>query len=184
MTTMKTKYQLFLWLSAVCLTLLSVACKPKSVFLESDRILLDTANISLQQIQFYNDKDIILRHKKTDEPFVSELGGKLIEVDGEAVYQVVIKKGTPCIVSGIQNGKLLVRFERGDRRVLAFYKNSKGAYQIDALKWLNRKGLIKYAGLDFVIDQRSNDVLLMYKQTKRFKSSATTKTVKGVPVRR
>lgn len=179
---MKSRYHLVIWIWALLLTSLIMACKPKIVFLEPVRILLDTNNIALRQVQFYNDKSIVLR-RKASQSDISESGGKMIEVDGEQVQEILIRKGTPGVVTGDQNGKLLVRFEKGDGKVLRFYKNSKGAYQIDADKWVTRKGLIQYAGLDFIIEEASNDVLLMYKETKKFRSASQMKTVKGLKVK-
>jgi hypothetical protein len=180
---MKSRYTsiiVILWGGMLVLAL--GACKPKSVFLENVRIQLDTANIELRNVQFYNDKNIVLR-RKASQSDVSESGGKMIEVDGEQVQEILIKRGTPGVVTGNQNGKLLVRFEKGDGKVLRFYKNTKGAYQIDSDRWVARKGLIQYAGLDFVIEVESNDVLLMFKETKKFRSSTEFKTVKGLKVK-
>lgn len=165
------------------LMVLLSSCKPKTVFLETNRVQLDTSGVALKQVQFYNDKAIILRRKAPTDSEVSESGGRMIEVDGEAVQEILIKKGTPGVITGEQNGKYLVRFERGDGKVIRFYKNSKGAFQIDADKWVNRKGLISYAGLDFIIEEVSNDCLLMFKETKRFSSTSEMKTAKGLKIK-
>lgn len=170
-------------LSAVLLSLLMMACKPKSVFLEPARAELDTFDVEIRKVQFFNDKAIVLRRKATASE-IKQSGGKMIEVDGEQVQEILIKKGTPGLVVGNKNGKLLVRFENGEGKLLRFYKNSKGAYQIDADKWINRKGLIKYADLDFIIEAASNDVLLMYKEHKKFRSASELKTVKGVKIKK
>jgi hypothetical protein len=179
---MKSRYTYIFLLCGGLMALALVACKPKSVFLESVRIQLDTAKVDMRQVQFYNDKNIVLR-RKASQSDVSESGGKMIEVDGEQIQEILIKRGTPGVVTGNQNGKLLVRFEIGEGKVLRFYKNSKGAYQIDSDRWVARKGLIQYAGLDFVIETESNDVLLMYKETKKYRSSSELKTAKGLKVK-
>jgi hypothetical protein len=181
-TKMKSKYHYTLLIAVGSLILVFAACKPKSVFLESNRILIDSAKVSLKQVQFYNDKPIILRRKATESE-ISESGGRMVEVDGDQVQEILIKKGTPGVLAGNQNGKLLVRFERGEGKTLRFYKNSKGAYQIDAEKWVAKKGIVKYADLDFLIEPESNDVLLMFRETKRFRSTSALETVKGVKVK-
>lgn len=170
--------------AALGFVLLLTACRPKSVFLESNRVQLDTSGIALKQVQFYNDKPIVLRRKAEADSEVSETGGRMIEVDGENLQEILIKKGTPGVITGEQNGKYLVRFERGDGKVLRFYKNSKGAFQIDADKWVNRKGLVTYAGLDFIVEEESNDVLLMFRETKRFSSTSQMKTAKGLKIKK
>jgi hypothetical protein len=156
-------------------------CKPKQVFLEATRLTLIEQEIPLRSLQFYNDKDIILRRKGTSSD-VKTSGGKIYEQDGVTIQEIFIKKGTPCIVDGDENGKLLVRFENGEGKTLRFYKNSKNAFQIDSDRWIQKKGLIQYAGLDFIIEQESNDVLLVYKQTHRFKSIVENTVAKGVPL--
>src|SRR3989338_3582965 len=111
-TKMKSKYHYTLLIAIGSLLLVLAACKPKSVFLESSRIQIDSARVSLKQVQFYNDKPIILRRKATESD-ISESGGRMVEVDGDQVQEILIKKGTPGVIAGNQNGKLLVRFERG-----------------------------------------------------------------------
>jgi hypothetical protein len=178
---MKSKYSLFLliWVGMIVLTMM--ACKPKSVFLEANRVELDTSNVELRKVQFFNDKPIILR-RKAMESDIRQSGGKMVEVDGERVQEILIKKGTKGVIVGNKNGKLLIAFENGEGKYLRFYKNAKNAYQIDADKWVNRRGMISYADMDFAIEAESNDVLLMFREKKKFKSASEQRTVKGMKV--
>ncbi len=170
---------MLIWASLVVLTMM--ACKPKSVFLESVRVELDTSDVDLRKVQFFNDKPIILRRKATESE-IRQSGGKMVEVDGERVQEILIKKGTKGVMVGDKNGKMLIAFERGEGKYLRFYKNAKGAYQIDADKWVNRRGMVTYADLGFAIETESNDVLLMYKEQKKFQSASEQRTVKGLKV--
>jgi hypothetical protein len=158
-----------------------MACKPKSVFLESNRVELDTSNVELRKVQFFNDKAIILRRKATESD-IRQSGGKMVEVDGEQIQEILIKKGTKGVIVGNKNGKLLIAFENGDGKYLRFYKNAKNAYQIDADKWVNRRGMVSYAEMDFAIEAESNDVLLMFREKKKFSSNSEQRTVKGLKV--
>ncbi len=170
---------MLIWAGLATLTL--VACKPQSVFLESVRVELDTSKIELRKVQFFNDKAIVLRRKATDSE-IRESGGKMVEVDGEQVQEILIKKGTKGVFIGEKNGELLIAFERGEGKYLRFYKNAKGAYQIDADKWISRRGMVTYANLGFAIEVESNDVLLMFKEEKKFKSESEQRTLKGLKV--
>ena len=178
---MKSKYSLFLLIWAGMIVLTMMACKPKSVFLEANRVELDTSNVELRKVQFFNDKPIILRRKATESD-IRQSGGKMVEVDGERVQEILIKKGTKGVIVGNKNGKLLIAFENGEGKYLRFYKNAKNAYQIDADKWVNRRGMISYADMDFAIEAESNDVLLMFREKKKFKSASEQRTVKGMKV--
>lgn len=157
------------------------SCQPPVVFLEPSRLALVENNVEMRTVQFYNDKDIILRRKATNSE-VSQSGGKLIMVDGEQVLEVVIRAGTPGVCTGVQNGKFLMRFETGNGKILQFYKNSKGAFQIEAERWIGQRGQVKYAGLEFLIEPKSNDCLLLFKEKKRFRSASETRTMKGLVV--
>jgi hypothetical protein len=163
------------------LCLVAWSCKPTSVFLEPARLALVENNVELRSVQIYNDKAIIMRIK-SDSLEVSQSGGKLMMVDGEQVIEFVIKAGTPGVITGTQNGKFLVRFESGKDKILQFYKNTKGAFQIDSAKWIGQRGLVKYAGLTFMLEAESNDVILMYKEQKRFRSASKSRTLKGLKV--
>jgi hypothetical protein len=163
------------------LTLATWSCKPKSIFMEKARLALVENDVELRSVQIYNDKDIIMRTGKgTSE--ISQTGGKLIMVDGEQVMEIVIRAGTPGVITGMQNGKFLVRFEAGDGKILQFFKNTKGAFQIDAEKWIGLQGQVRYANIDFLLETQSKDVLLLYKEKKRFSSQAALRTVKGLRV--
>jgi hypothetical protein len=173
-------------ISSACLLLLTVAllgwgCKEKSILMESARVALVENNVDLRSMQVYNDKAIILR-RQANSSEVSQTGGKLIMVDGQQVLEVVIRANTPGVITGSQNGKFLVRFETGSGKILQFYKNSKGAFQIDADRWIGQKGALKYANLDFTLESESNNVILMYVQKKKYRSSTNQRTVKGLKV--
>ena len=91
---------MLIWASLVVLTMM--ACKPKSVFLESVRVELDTSDVDLRKVQFFNDKPIILRRKATESD-IRQSGGKMVEVDGERVQEILIKKGTKGVMVGDKN---------------------------------------------------------------------------------
>lgn len=154
------------------------SCLPKIVFLEKHRAELEEAQVPLKLVQFYNDKEIILRRRAINSDY-KESGGRIIEIDGEQIQEIKIKRGTPCLITGSKGGLYTVRFENGEGKTLRFYRNSKGAFQIDADKWKNRKGEITYAGLDFLIEIESNDVILLFKERRKYRSKPESRTIKG-----
>jgi hypothetical protein len=179
MTKIKATFFHLLLLLAIALS--GWNCKEKSVLLEAARLTLVEHNVELRSMQVYNDKAIVLR-RQANSSEVSQSGGRLVMVDGQQVLEVVIRAGTPGVITGNQNGKFLVRFETGTGKILQFYKNSKGAFQIEADKWVGQEGRLKYANLEFSLVPESNDVILMYIQKKKYRSAANLRTVKGLKV--
>lgn len=160
------------------LMLTLAGCKPKIIFLDTNRTELEEAEVPLKMVQFYNDKEIILRRKASSRD-IKESGGRMIEIDGDQIQEIRIRRNTPCIITGIKGNKLVVRFETGEGKTLRFYKNTKGAYQIDADEWISRRGQVEYAGLDFEIQEPSNDVLLLFREKRHFRSNPESRTIKG-----
>lgn len=165
-------------LIVICCTLGFSACVPKIVFLEKHRKELEAAEIPMRLVQFYNDKAIILRRRANTSDF-KESGGRIIEIDGEQIQEYEIKRGTRCLITGSKDGKYVVTFA-GKGKSLPFYRNSKGAFQIYSPEWKNKRGIVNFAGLDFVIEVESNDVILLFKEKRRFKSKPQTRTIKGL----
>ncbi len=174
----KTKFGQIFALIAICSIFGLSSCVPRIVFLEKHRAELELAEVPIRHVQFYNDKEIILRRRASTSDF-KESGGKIIEIDGDQIQEIKIKRNRPCLITAEKNGKYTVRFENGKGKTLTFYRNSKGAFQIFSKEWKNKRGTVNYAGLDFTIEVDSNDVILLFKERRRFKSKPQSRTIKG-----
>lgn len=121
-------------------------------------------NISPEQVQYYNDKKLVLQRNVTKNE-ASVMGGKVKFINGQLVERIVIKKRTPgvCVASG--EDYLDVAFEPGDNRKLRFVSNYKGRFQVSAIEWKKGYGMVEYDTTFFYImpgGERTN--LLVRKQ--------------------
>lgn len=157
------------------------ACKPKLLFSEDERLRLQERGVPVESVQFYNDKEIVLRRKMNSSD-LSVSGGVIKTVDGRQVEEIKIPRYTPCVADSFANGRLYIRFERGDDRQLLFYKNSYNMYQVDAERWIAGKGKVEYAGVVYFIENAGNDALLVVRKSKLYDQSTDRKFAKGVLV--
>jgi hypothetical protein len=155
------------------------ACKPKLLFSEEERLKLTEREVPVESIQFYNDKEIILRRKMNSSD-LSVSGGVIKTVDGRQVEEIKIPRYTPCIADSFVDGRFFVRFEREDDRQMRFYKNSYNMFQIDAERWIAGKGKVEYAGKVFFIENAGNDALLVVRKSKLYDQSTNRNFAKGV----
>ena len=157
------------------------SCAPKLMFSEEERLKLVENGMDIRTVQFFNDKEIVLR-RKMNSTDLSVRGGVIKTLDGSQVEEIRIMRYTPALVDSFSNGRLYVRFERGDDRQLIFYRNTFSMYQIDAEKWLKGKGKVEYAGKVFFIENVGNDALLVVKKTKEYRNATSSKRVEGMKV--
>ena len=108
--------------------------------------------------------------------------GVIREVDGRRTQEIKIPRYTPCVIEGYENGRLYIRFERGDGKLLRFKRNSYDSFQIDADEWIKRRGAIVYGEKDFYIEPGGNDALLLVKKTKAYKSMTESRVTPGIKV--
>jgi hypothetical protein len=155
------------------------ACKPKLLFSEEERMKLAEREVPITSVQFYNDKEIILRRKMNSSD-LSVSGGVIKTVDGRQVEEIKIPRYTPCIADSFVDGRFFVRFEREDDRQMRFYKNSYNMFQIDAERWIAGKGKVEYAGKVFFIENAGNDALLVVRKSKLYDQSTNRNFAKGV----
>ncbi|MEM0998267.1 MAG: hypothetical protein AAGN35_14500 [Bacteroidota bacterium] len=177
------RFQLNLLRISVLFTVIFFSsCAPRVIFTEGARVRLAEQNVDMSKIQFYNDKEVILRRKVDSSEFTVD-SGVIREVDGRRTQEIKIPRYTPCIIEGYDNGKLFLRFERGDEKLLRFKRNAYESFQIDADDWINRQGAIEYGGKDFYIQPGGNDALLLVKKTKAYKSMTESRVTPGIKVK-
>jgi hypothetical protein len=151
------------------------------LFSEDERLRLEVREVPITSVQFYNDKEIILRRKMNSSD-LTVAGGVIKTVDGRQVEEIKIPRYTPCVADSFANGHLYIRFERGDDRQIRFYKNSYNMYQVDAERWIAGKGKVEYAGVVYFIENAGNDALLVVRKSKLYDQSTSRNFAKGVLV--
>jgi hypothetical protein len=168
-------------ITAIFVVIFFSSCAPRVIFTEAARVRLAEQNVDLGKIQFYNDKEMVLRRKVDSSEFTVD-SGVIREVDGRRTQEIKIPRYTPCIIEAYDNGILYIRFERGDEKLLRFKRNTYDSFQIDADEWIKRRGAIEYGGKDFYIEPGGNDALLLVKKTKAYKSMTESHVTPGIKV--
>ena len=163
------------------LLLLGSSCSPRLLFTEQTREHLDAQNIDIERVQFYTDKELVLRRKlESNETKVSK--GEITQIDGERTQEIRIPRGTPGIVDQVAEGKIWLIFEDCKGCAMRFYKNPFDTYQVDADDWFERKGQIDYDGKTFYLIHPNNDALLMVKKRQIYKDNKNSRVAKGLRV--
>jgi len=135
----------------------------------------------LRQIQFYLSNTITLYRQLNNSETKIE-SGVIKTVDGKKVEEVIIKKGTPGIVTTlVDKTKMSVSFEIDDNHFLTFgsYKNRAGRYYLMLKEYKkDRRSKVTYVQKEFFI---SNESLQSFLQVdmKRIKKEERDQRVAG-----
>lgn len=178
---MRLKLGLAIYGLLVGLVLLSASCASKVYFTEDARLKLEKEGLSLTELQFYNDKELLLRRKTTSRELKTEQG-IVSKTEGIRVQDLRVRRGTPCRIDSVSPNSIFIRFELGEGETLRFYKNQYDHYQIYADRWVAGRGGIVYGSKDYVVERIGNDCLLMVKNSQRFRAINQRKVAKGVLV--
>ncbi|MDX1651272.1 MAG: hypothetical protein R3277_02195 [Brumimicrobium sp.] len=140
----------------------------------------------LKEVQFYTSRTIILERSEQQE-MVSTTGkdGALVASERSTSERIIIPSNRPCIFEEIEeDGSILIRFEVGPGRTLAFKERkniSNGRYYLEA-QWDNGKGELDYGGSVYYAVQGSASAYLLVKLKKWKKSQRKDRVVKGMKV--
>jgi hypothetical protein len=181
---MTSMHQNFKWLIGVFglgLILVVSSCASKVYFTHDAREALELAKEDPMKLQFYNDKEFLLRRKTTSRQ-LETVEGVVSKTEGLRVQDLRIRRGTPCRLDSIDGNSYFIRFEHGEGLTLRFYKNQYEHYQIWADRWHSGRGNIVYGGKDYVVERIGNDCLLMVKNSQSFRKSNQRRTAEGLDV--
>jgi hypothetical protein len=101
--------------------LVPIAMSCKVAFTENLRIQLESNNIDLKKIQFYNSESIVLQRELTSKE-TGVVGGKIKIEHGKKIEVIVIGKNTPGICERVGTDTLQILFEKGDNKWIPFVK--------------------------------------------------------------
>jgi hypothetical protein len=149
---------------AVCLT----ACSgPKSYFTQEIRTKIEAKSVTVEQIQFYVDRDVELR-RELSSGNLQVSSGKVKFENGKYIHIILLKKGTPGVCVKSSDKSMDVSFEVGDGKTLLFSvpKNGKtDTYMICANEWANNYGKVTYDGQTYYIQPGGASAALMIKKS-------------------
>jgi acid phosphatase class B len=135
----------------------------------------------LKQIQFYLSNTITL-HRQLGNSETKIESGIIKTVDGKKVEEVIIKKGTPGVVSNlVDKTKMTVSFEIDDNHFLTFgsYQNRAGRYYLMLKDYKkDRWSKVTYVQKEFFISPESLQAFLQV-DMKRIKKEERNQRVAG-----
>ena len=158
------------------------SCKTLVPFTEDLRSSNNWNEAQLKQIQYYNSETIVLhRQLKSNETVI--ISGKIKMIDGKQVEEIIIKKGTPGIISAIPDGsRLAVSFEIGDDHYLTFGIDSKrgGRYYLRLKDFKkNQYALVSYFDKTYNIAPQALNAYLQVNMKKINKLKTELRVAKG-----
>jgi len=142
----------------------------------------DWSEAELKKIQFYLSEDVVLRREVTEGGSKIE-GGAIKVVNGSKVEEIVIKKGTPGVLTFMpKENRFAVSFEEGnDERFLMFGPNPKygDRYALLASGWKKNSGSVTYDGIKFYTTNDSAYAALLVNLKKIKKVQVKSRTAGG-----
>ena len=175
---MKTN-KLFVLLALLSVGLLSACAARKAVyFTQPIRQNVESYDIIVDQIQFYNSHKIVLYRNLSYEQ-TKVASGKIRFENGEFIERIIIKKNTPGLCETFDDNMIDVSFEQGENRQLKFVRDSQDKYRISALEWKNKEGKINYDTTFFYIAPGGERALLKVKLEDIFKFKTEERVAPG-----
>lgn len=169
-------------IAASSLLFLLASCSPQlTPFTQQIREQYKLKPEELTSIQFYTSNSFVLRRGENAMGKETE-GGELQVVKEKYIEEVVIKAGTPCVITEVVDGnRVKVSFEDGGSKYLVFgsIRNKDGYYTLQALEWVNGKGKLNYGENTYYSSEGSRDIFLTFKMKSLEKYKADQKVVKG-----
>lgn len=131
------------FISIIALALLLSSCKTTVPFTTSIKENCGLNETQLKHIQFYTSQKITL-YKTKQESEVKINDGKILVSNKKDAETIIIPKGTPCVLVETMNNSMILSFEYGDGKLLAFGTVSGGNYSLMAKSWDGNNGILEY----------------------------------------
>ena len=175
---MKEKLKILIYLIPI---LILTSCSQKVYFNAQVRKQLEQLNIPLDKLNYYVDRDVILRREMSSEETTASSGIVKFE-NGKYINIIKLRMYTTGVCTKISPNKLNIAFEDGSNFLTFGYpKNgtNENAYQINADEWKNDIGKITYEGKVFYIDEKSSDAKIKINQQWKAKKAVNQRVMKG-----
>ncbi len=165
------------------IVLILAACSSSKIyFTPSIRNYIEKGNQNLKKVQFYVDRDIVLRRElSTGETKVAS--GKVTIENGRTINIVTIKKNTPGICVLEKNNVVGISFEAIDANFITFGKTkfakTNDPYRVLANNWIGSEGIVTYDGKEYKIQQEGSEAGILIKSKFIKKYKVEDKTLEG-----
>jgi len=161
--------------------MLMASCSRTIYFTQDMRNDLNKNYLSIDKIQFYNSKKIILR-RNLSYADTKVARGRINFENGQYVENIIIPKKTPGVAVSEGSDYINVAFEDGANRFLRFVLNDENEYQISAHKWNQGYGKVKYDTLIYYIEPKSSKAVLKVIKDDQYNLQKSTRRLKGKTV--
>ena len=158
------------------------SCKTLIPFTEDLKSSNNWTDSDIKQIQYYNSEAIILhRQLKSNETGI--VSGKIKMVDGKQVEEIIIRKGTPGIISALPDSeRMAISFEIGDDHYLTFGVDPQrgGRYYLRLKDYeKNKFAIVSYFGKTYNISPTALNAYLQVNLKKINKEKTDLRVAKG-----
>jgi len=168
---------------AAIFPLIICSCRSSKTYFSADiRSQVEASHQSLQKIQFYADRDIVLRREMDIGEAKVKSGVVKIE-NGHYVNVITLKKGTPGVCTVANSNAVGISFEQGSDKFLSFGKTKfakpEDPYRILANQWVDDYGVIMYEGKQYHLEAEGTEAGIMIKTKLLKKSVLEEREMKG-----
>jgi hypothetical protein len=168
-------------LSAMLAVIALTSCTRKTYFYSSTLTKLNEHNQPLTHVQFYTDKEMVLKREvASDKLDVSS--GKIRLENGRFIHRIVFKKETPGICIAQDTGKLSMQFEKGDHKIIHFRLHTDGTYVFD--ESTGESNFIHYGGEQYYHNNNDEQVRLMVSKKIVNSVDDDKRVVKGIRLKK
>lgn len=163
--------------------LLLAACKVKEPFTKAIQDDFQLGEKELKGVQFYNSADIVLYKAKQSGSKGTEDGDLVLSNQSEE-ERIIIRSQTPGILEKMDDGRMVVRFEAGNKKFLKFEVRTDqgGRFYLKAKDWKNGNGELQYGGEAYYATQGSGSAHLLVVMRKLNSASRKERVAKGMKV--
>lgn len=126
----------------VCVT----SCTVKVPYTSAVQTKYKLTDRDISKIQFYLSDQIVL-YRASNDGQASANDGELIVHSDRQKHEVILRKGTPGVVTEVMGDRLVVSFEYGKGKALVFGNTHfEAPYYLMAEEWERKHGRLEYAG--------------------------------------
>lgn len=165
--------------------MLTGSCSRKIMFTPELRKELESNNIPLTEVQFYNSHKIELNRTHIPPDAISINSGAVNVERGKYIEEVVIRKHTPGVCSSVNPYDLSIEFEPDNHYSLKFGRKAgaklTNAYKLYA-KWKADKGEIIYGDSKFTTKMKATNAHLLVEKKQVYNLIRDKRVARGVKV--
>jgi len=163
------------------------SCSSNLYFTVEQRSLIERNDISPKSLQYYVDRDVILKREMSSQEATTQITGKVIVENGKYIHIITLRKNTPGVCTYVysNNQTLDISFDMGEGKYLTFGVNKaelakpSTIYNIRAKNWVNKVGEITYDGETYYVQPEGFGAQLMFKKLTKDKLKVEKNTMKG-----